>query len=1171
MKKMFNIFLTVLILMISFIPYMPIYAEDCPYEVAVAYADNDVRLKCYATYSEAYTAMNNYESTESAVAIIKQGTKIINAKYALVNMARGDVTTRLYDKAEYITYENNTGSDYYDTYVHGQWGVDAAFMGYDSQHKAVKLMISGYTGYARSNQVEIVPLSKFITPKLLITATEVINVRSAPDNSVNNIIGGVKHGTEHEYYPSETIKNGKGGYTWYKIKHGTEGGYIASAGETWTKELENKLNINTYYKVSNNLISHYIDTKLSWGDSIISLGTAPFRYDSPGVRTYYLKKDVNYYSFDGNYFYTNIMTMLDDYRSGNYNNSINKDTPYFNYFMYLPTRSKTAYTEETFDGKIRQKGFTALPTNPESYVGTYVNDKKKTIAYWIEGKDRTGLSQMYGMGHAFINSQNTYGINALQTFASALTESASGQSHIAFYKNNLFGMGAADDNPVLKAIKYETIEASIMDYALALGKPDGYLNPNSYKFAGGHQGNKGSGINRWYASNPYSGEQHARDDYGIDGDYGRLDNYYNTLGIKLGNAIVPVYKNPSTSSSIIYHTKNYKLNAPIPNIPYIVTDKVYDEHGNGFYKIHTDYGLDENQNILNSAYYTFENSYGYIEESNLYVQNNQPEITASNIQIKLDDTASEVTSTIISNAVAIDYEDGNLTSDIGYDDSQVDYNNKGIYPLIYTVKDKSNFNVTKEVTLEVLDPEAPIIKFTEVSIPQYTSFDPNTGVEVIDANMDELSDITYTGTVDTNKVGEYTLTYSVTNKFGLTTTADRIIKVIANESPIINATNKTITQFDSIDLLSGVTATDKEDGDLTSSITYEGIVNTNEVGDYSVTYKVKDSVDQETTLTVTITVEEKEYLKKDGALHLQTLKFNDKTNLLDFSGFLKVNGITITDKTDIKYDLVLENQYDNSIQIIGLNRWLTKVPFTTNNNGYAWFEKSINLEDIKAGDYTVYVRARTGNYENKQLLKNTYFKEDISNKITLNGRGYHFRSDNNSRDIPLELFVRNDGLISSKSQSILYNMYNQFYDMSFKGSIFNLRGVSHSIGGNYGSKQNVTRELIIENIKTLERVKRINVGTTSNSAYNVVLKVPDGYSKAKAWYETSFDISDLEKGRYAIYLRTITGTIDDYGELYDILFKDLNTTSTYEKDGLTYKAKIERNNNKRFRLELVIE
>lgn len=65
------------------------------------------------------------------------------------------------------------------------------------------------------------------------------------------------------------------------------------------------------------------------------------------------------------------------------------------------------------------------------------------------------------------------------------------------------------------------------------------------------------------------------------------------------------------------------------------------------------------------------------------------------------------------------------------------------------------------------------------SIRKGSSFDPKQGVSASDKTDGDLtSKITVTGTVDTDTVGEYLLTYSVTNSQGNTTTQSAIIQVV---------------------------------------------------------------------------------------------------------------------------------------------------------------------------------------------------------------------------------------------------------------------------------------------------------------------------------------------------------------------------------------------------------
>lgn len=141
------------------------------------------------------------------------------------------------------------------------------------------------------------------------------------------------------------------------------------------------------------------------------------------------------------------------------------------------------------------------------------------------------------------------------------------------------------------------------------------------------------------------------------------------------------------------------------------------------------------------------------------------------------------------------------------------------------------------------------------------SFDAKAGVTASDKEDGDLTkNIKVTGTVDTSKVGKYTLTYTVADKEGLTATVERIVEVVAetpdtNTAPIISGvSNKTIEVNKKFDPKAGITASDKEDGDLTNKISIDGTVDTSKAGTYTLVYKVKDSKGLETTATSIVTV-----------------------------------------------------------------------------------------------------------------------------------------------------------------------------------------------------------------------------------------------------------------------------------------------------------------------------
>ncbi|WP_314066517.1 immunoglobulin-like domain-containing protein [uncultured Vagococcus sp.] len=139
----------------------------------------------------------------------------------------------------------------------------------------------------------------------------------------------------------------------------------------------------------------------------------------------------------------------------------------------------------------------------------------------------------------------------------------------------------------------------------------------------------------------------------------------------------------------------------------------------------------------------------------------------------------------------------------------------------------------------------------------------------IDGNISDKAE--YTGFVDTNKVGTYSLTWSVTNSRGISTTKIQIIRVVEElhdigltiyESPELHGVGSLLipkgvgaTWFDTPTALAelGVTATDAEGHDITSKIVIEGLEEFDpwDDRDYEITFKVTDSFGNTTSKSVT--------------------------------------------------------------------------------------------------------------------------------------------------------------------------------------------------------------------------------------------------------------------------------------------------------------------------------
>ena len=118
-------------------------------------------------------------------------------------------------------------------------------------------------------------------------------------------------------------------------------------------------------------------------------------------------------------------------------------------------------------------------------------------------------------------------------------------------------------------------------------------------------------------------------------------------------------------------------------------------------------------------------------------------------------------------------------------------------------------------------------------------------------NLKHNDEITYT------KSGDYDNTITVSDDNGNTTSVD--IKISVIDAPVINGiSDKTVTVGDTIDYLSGVSASDGKGTDITGSIEVDSSkVDINTPGTYQITYKVTDSYGFSTGANCNITVNEK--------------------------------------------------------------------------------------------------------------------------------------------------------------------------------------------------------------------------------------------------------------------------------------------------------------------------
>lgn len=157
-----------------------------------------------------------------------------------------------------------------------------------------------------------------------------------------------------------------------------------------------------------------------------------------------------------------------------------------------------------------------------------------------------------------------------------------------------------------------------------------------------------------------------------------------------------------------------------------------------------------------------------------------------------------------------------------------------------------------------------------VSATENTESGSASVIAVGGCNLKHNDEITYT------KSGDYDNTITVTDDAGNTSDID--IKISVIDAPSINGiSDKTVTVGDTVDYLSGITATDGKGTDITGSIEVDSSkVDINTPGTYQITYKVTDSYGFSTGANCNITVNEKKEEVADN-----TSDGNDNTTTSD--------------------------------------------------------------------------------------------------------------------------------------------------------------------------------------------------------------------------------------------------------------------------------------------------
>lgn len=912
----------------------------------------------------------------------------------------------------------------------------------------------------------------------------------------------------------------------------------------------------SYYKVTNTELLHYYSGDIR-------------NYYTQGSRAIDKKPSMlavgNYYSYDGNYFYSNLEDLITDYKSGNYNHSVNKNNPYYNYYMYLPHRGKTNYSSDDIDAYLK---------NTRGLIGT-IYGKMYVDKY----------SNMFGTGIYFKSAENLYGANAILMMSLATNESAIGQSKIAREKNNLFGHNATDGNAYNNATGYLNAYQSIIYHANSWINC-GYAKPTDWRYHGSNMGNKSIGMNVMYASDPYWGEKAANYYYQFDKQNGFLDYNYYQLGITDANGTntLNVRKDSNTYSSPLY-TVDPK------NTIVIILGEEKGQVVNGsdvWYKVVSDANLNNLRNSImgcsTTNYYNW-NSYAYIHSS--YVKkinqtqngkyNNNNLVTENNYTYKEYSSGTTYTPKVgLINSDTKVYDTATLNSKLT---SNKIIKKGHLTPVFMEAKDESGKVVAYLVMEDYSKNQrgwvsASALTFSDKDILKVTLSNPGDYIDVYKepgkTDIGNIYDNTFSVITDkttyNNEVWlkiyygiDNTMAWVKTNNGNMSYTTDKI-----NQAPVITA--KDIVTYKGLDFdpLKGVSAYDSEDGDLTKNIKVtKNTVNKDKPGTYEVTYEVVDKKGEKVTKTIKVTVQE---FREGNSFFIYESLTQTNKDTFEFKG---LSAIKKQNNRNMVHELVFTNEDTKENYTYKMGEY-KDYPYDASSldddkkydYSGGWFKGSVDLSKLPNGNYTVKIISHnndTGYYVS------TYFTNISNSKMPRRikaGKGYAFEIDYTYVGAPMVISVRND-LLSYDIPETLDPMYNFFNELKLNNNTLSITGTSHNAMVSYSKNDTIKREIVFENKSNYQRYS-YDIGYTDNGLYKVELAVSDNKDKTRAWFKKDIDLSKLPKGDYVIYIKTTSNNKTYYGELMDVAntnFKNINT-SKYE---------FKRVNEKRLRLELTVK
>ena len=306
-----------------------------------------------------------------------------------------------------------------------------------------------------------------------------------------------------------------------------------------------------------------------------------------------------------------------------------------------------------------------------------------------------------------------------------------------------------------------------------------------------------------------------------------------------------------------------------------------------------------------------------------------------------------------------------------------------------------------------------------------------------------------------------------------------------NAKPTINASNKSLKLGDNLDIMKNITATDAEDGNLTSRIEVESNnFEENKIGRFEVVYKVTDSDNNVTTKKIFVTVSEDYTVKKS--------KFGNFENLEQYNKEFKLPVKSVSNNAGNYGSSVIANTIDGKMN----THWETNKPNNSSFNNEVIFD----LGEVKGISKMAYASRRDAGGKGFAHAFEIYASDEAE------GNDFYLVGEGTYRDRTTDVVEFNMNKVNARRVKFKFVEANQGWASLSEVAFYKEDALSDKINNDLFTDANKTE--VTESYNTLEKVEALREEVKNHPAFSLF---EADLNKAKEIIIAKFPILNVEE------------------------------------------------------------